>query len=128
MGWESGLGTPPCNLSPSSCSEDFVTSFYVGFSNDSQNWVMYTNGYEEMVQHTKMGWLGGGDRDNRDPLPPLGYISPPSADVLWQRGQGHASADRVPRAHGGPLHPHLPPDVERQPLPAPRGPRLPSLQ
>ncbi|XP_062490287.1 adipocyte enhancer-binding protein 1 isoform X1 [Pezoporus occidentalis] len=28
--------------------EDFVTSFYVGFSNDSQNWVMYTNGYEEM--------------------------------------------------------------------------------
>ncbi|CAM9801468.1 unnamed protein product [Bubo scandiacus] len=29
--------------------EDFVTSFYVGFSNDSQNWVMYTNGYEEMM-------------------------------------------------------------------------------
>uniref|UniRef100_A0A672UMF7 Adipocyte enhancer-binding protein 1 n=1 Tax=Strigops habroptila TaxID=2489341 RepID=A0A672UMF7_STRHB len=28
--------------------EDFVTSFYVGFSNDSQNWVMYSNGYEEM--------------------------------------------------------------------------------
>uniref|UniRef100_A0A8C2TJT9 AE binding protein 1 n=1 Tax=Coturnix japonica TaxID=93934 RepID=A0A8C2TJT9_COTJA len=28
--------------------DDFVTSFYVGFSNDSQNWVMYTNGYEEM--------------------------------------------------------------------------------
>ncbi|NXY86510.1 AEBP1 protein, partial [Alcedo cyanopectus] len=29
--------------------EDFVTKFYVGFSNDSQNWVMYTNGYEEMM-------------------------------------------------------------------------------
>ncbi|PKK17636.1 AE binding protein 1, partial [Columba livia] len=29
--------------------EDFVTSFYVGFSNDSQNWVMYSNGYEEMT-------------------------------------------------------------------------------
>ncbi|XP_071585359.1 adipocyte enhancer-binding protein 1 isoform X2 [Heliangelus exortis] len=29
--------------------EDFVTSFYVGFSNDSQNWVMYSNGYEEMM-------------------------------------------------------------------------------
>ncbi|XP_054031043.1 adipocyte enhancer-binding protein 1 [Dryobates pubescens] len=28
--------------------EDFVTSFYVGFSNDSQTWVMYSNGYEEM--------------------------------------------------------------------------------
>lgn len=30
-------------------SDDFVTSFYVGFSNDSQNWNMYSNGYEEMV-------------------------------------------------------------------------------
>lgn len=30
-------------------SDDFVTSFFVGFSNDSQTWVMYTNGYEEMV-------------------------------------------------------------------------------
>ncbi|XP_048369047.1 adipocyte enhancer-binding protein 1 [Sphaerodactylus townsendi] len=29
--------------------EDFVTTFYVGFSNDSQNWVMYSNGYEEML-------------------------------------------------------------------------------
>lgn len=38
------------NLSPSSRSEDFVTRFYVGFSNDSQSWVMYSNGYEEMVR------------------------------------------------------------------------------
>lgn len=30
-------------------SEDFVTTFYIGFSNDSQNWLMYSNGYEEMV-------------------------------------------------------------------------------
>lgn len=30
-------------------SDDFVTTFFVGFSNDSQTWVMYTNGYEEMV-------------------------------------------------------------------------------
>ncbi|XP_029460064.1 adipocyte enhancer-binding protein 1 [Rhinatrema bivittatum] len=29
--------------------DDFVTSFFVGFSNDSQKWVMYTNGYEEML-------------------------------------------------------------------------------
>ncbi|KAJ7305100.1 hypothetical protein JRQ81_010939 [Phrynocephalus forsythii] len=29
--------------------DDFVTTFYVGFSNDSQNWVMYSNGYEEML-------------------------------------------------------------------------------
>ncbi|XP_029139717.1 adipocyte enhancer-binding protein 1 [Protobothrops mucrosquamatus] len=29
--------------------EDFVTTFYVGFSNDSQNWLMYSNGYEEML-------------------------------------------------------------------------------
>ncbi|XP_069475053.1 adipocyte enhancer-binding protein 1 isoform X2 [Ambystoma mexicanum] len=29
--------------------DDFVTSFYVGFSNDSQKWTMYTNGYEEML-------------------------------------------------------------------------------
>ncbi|XP_027707582.1 adipocyte enhancer-binding protein 1 isoform X2 [Vombatus ursinus] len=31
--------------------DDFVTTFFVGFSNDSQNWVMYTNGYEEMTFH-----------------------------------------------------------------------------
>lgn len=29
--------------------DDFVTNFYVGFSNDSQHWVMYSNGYEEMM-------------------------------------------------------------------------------
>ncbi|XP_018422958.1 PREDICTED: adipocyte enhancer-binding protein 1 [Nanorana parkeri] len=29
--------------------DDFVTSFYVGFSNDSQNWVIYSNGYENMM-------------------------------------------------------------------------------
>lgn len=29
--------------------EDFVTAFYVGFSNDSQKWTMYNNGYEEMM-------------------------------------------------------------------------------
>uniref|UniRef100_A0A8C8SA99 AE binding protein 1 n=1 Tax=Pelusios castaneus TaxID=367368 RepID=A0A8C8SA99_9SAUR len=29
--------------------DDFVTAFYVGFSNDSQTWVMYSNGYEEML-------------------------------------------------------------------------------
>lgn len=33
----------------SSIHDDFVTTFFVGFSNDSQTWVMYTNGYEEMV-------------------------------------------------------------------------------
>ncbi|XP_063787973.1 adipocyte enhancer-binding protein 1 [Pseudophryne corroboree] len=37
--------------------EDFVTSFYVGFSNDSQNWVLYTNGYEEMM------FFGNVDKD-----------------------------------------------------------------
>uniref|UniRef100_A0A6I8PG84 Adipocyte enhancer-binding protein 1 n=1 Tax=Ornithorhynchus anatinus TaxID=9258 RepID=A0A6I8PG84_ORNAN len=31
--------------------DDFITTFFVGFSNDSQNWVMYTNGYEEMTFH-----------------------------------------------------------------------------
>lgn len=43
------MGEQPC---PDSCplpSDDFVTSFFVGFSNDSQTWAMYTNGYEEMV-------------------------------------------------------------------------------
>lgn len=35
-------------------SDDFVTTFFVGFSNDSQTWVMYTNGYEEMVGATEM--------------------------------------------------------------------------
>lgn len=29
--------------------DDFVTSYYVGFSNDSQNWIVYSNGYEEMM-------------------------------------------------------------------------------
>ncbi|XP_058152686.1 adipocyte enhancer-binding protein 1 [Dasypus novemcinctus] len=35
----------------SSVHDDFVTTFFVGFSNDSQTWVMYTNGYEEMTFH-----------------------------------------------------------------------------
>ncbi|XP_042558330.1 adipocyte enhancer-binding protein 1 [Dipodomys spectabilis] len=35
----------------SSIHDDFVTSFFVGFSNDSQTWVMYSNGYEEMTFH-----------------------------------------------------------------------------
>ncbi|XP_045437047.1 adipocyte enhancer-binding protein 1 isoform X2 [Pipistrellus kuhlii] len=35
----------------SSVHDDFVTSFFVGFSNDSQTWKMYTNGYEEMTFH-----------------------------------------------------------------------------
>lgn len=50
LGARGGLGTTQPNLSPSSRSEDFVTRFYVGFSNDSQSWVMYSNGYEEMVR------------------------------------------------------------------------------
>ncbi|CAH2274982.1 adipocyte enhancer-binding 1 [Pelobates cultripes] len=29
--------------------DDFVTSFHVGFSNDSQKWVLYSNGFEEML-------------------------------------------------------------------------------
>lgn len=48
--------TPCPNLFLSSHSDDFVTSFYVGFSNDSQHWVMYSNGYEEMVG-TCSGWV-----------------------------------------------------------------------
>ncbi|KAM5203813.1 adipocyte enhancer-binding protein 1 isoform 2-T2 [Hipposideros larvatus] len=35
----------------SSVHDDFVTAFFVGFSNDSQTWAMYTNGYEEMTFH-----------------------------------------------------------------------------
>ncbi|XP_015345751.1 adipocyte enhancer-binding protein 1 [Marmota marmota marmota] len=35
----------------SSIHDDFVTTFFVGFSNDSQTWMMYTNGYEEMIFH-----------------------------------------------------------------------------
>nr|XP_020018615.1 adipocyte enhancer-binding protein 1 [Castor canadensis] len=35
----------------SSIHDDFVTTFFIGFSNDSQTWVMYTNGYEEMTFH-----------------------------------------------------------------------------
>nr|XP_012803042.1 adipocyte enhancer-binding protein 1 isoform X1 [Jaculus jaculus] len=35
----------------STVHDDFVTTFFVGFSNDSQTWVMYTNGYEEMTFH-----------------------------------------------------------------------------
>ena len=49
LGLSLGWGEQPCpdhHLPP---SDDFVTSFFVGLSNDSQTWVMYTNGYEEMV-------------------------------------------------------------------------------
>ncbi|XP_007942330.1 adipocyte enhancer-binding protein 1 [Orycteropus afer afer] len=35
----------------SSIHDDFVTTFFVGFSNDSQTWTMYSNGYEEMTFH-----------------------------------------------------------------------------
>ncbi|KAM6178511.1 adipocyte enhancer-binding protein 1 [Rhynchocyon petersi] len=35
----------------SSTHDDFVTTFFVGFSNDSQTWTMYSNGYEEMIFH-----------------------------------------------------------------------------
>ncbi|XP_006166071.2 adipocyte enhancer-binding protein 1 isoform X3 [Tupaia chinensis] len=35
----------------SNIHDDFVTTFFVGFSNDSQTWMMYTNGYEEMTFH-----------------------------------------------------------------------------
>ncbi|XP_021488362.1 adipocyte enhancer-binding protein 1 isoform X1 [Meriones unguiculatus] len=35
----------------SNIHDDFVTTFFVGFSNDSQTWAMYTNGYEEMTFH-----------------------------------------------------------------------------
>lgn len=58
LGRERGLshwrpGTrPETHLAADCCrspSDDFVTSFFVGFSNDSQTWKMYTNGYEEMV-------------------------------------------------------------------------------
>lgn len=82
-------GDPRPNLSLSSHSDDFVTSFYVGFSNDSQHWVMYSNGYEEMVGTGLGGWRGSHGQ-------PPGYISPSWADVLRQRGQGHAGAERVP--------------------------------
>ncbi|KAM4676585.1 adipocyte enhancer-binding protein 1 [Discoglossus pictus] len=34
--------------------DDFVTSFHVGFSNDSQNWVFYSNGYEEMLFYSNV--------------------------------------------------------------------------
>ncbi|XP_075414205.1 adipocyte enhancer-binding protein 1 [Tenrec ecaudatus] len=35
----------------SNIHDDFVTTFFVGFSNDSQTWTMYSNGYEEMTFH-----------------------------------------------------------------------------
>ncbi|KAM9216144.1 adipocyte enhancer-binding protein 1 isoform 2-T2 [Dugong dugon] len=35
----------------SSIHDDFVTTFFVGFSNDSHTWTMYSNGYEEMTFH-----------------------------------------------------------------------------
>ncbi|KAM8973769.1 adipocyte enhancer-binding protein 1 [Pelodytes ibericus] len=37
--------------------DDFVTSFHVGFSNDSQKWVLYSNGFEEML------FFGNVDKD-----------------------------------------------------------------
>lgn len=79
------MGTPLLTCPLSSHSEDFVTSFYVGFSNDSQNWVMYSNGYEEMVGTPKV--VGG---DNRDLCPQVGYVSPPSP---WQKFYGNVDKD-----------------------------------
>ncbi|XP_053318763.1 adipocyte enhancer-binding protein 1 [Spea bombifrons] len=37
--------------------DDFVTAFHVGFSNDSQKWVKYSNGYEDML------FMGNVDKD-----------------------------------------------------------------
>lgn len=50
-----GRGGQPRPDHPLLPSDDFVTSFFVGFSNDSQTWVMYTNGYEEMVGTRALG-------------------------------------------------------------------------
>lgn len=74
-------GVPRCPLGLSR-SEDFVTSFYVGFSNDSQNWVMYTNGYEEMVRRggREGGVTWGRDGDTVPPLP-----VPRSSMATWTR-------------------------------------------
>lgn len=116
LGW-GGQPRPDHPLLP---SDDFVTSFFVGFSNDSQTWVMYTNGYEEMVGTRALGSTpllratgglltrAGGCSEAR--------LFP---DLPWERGQGHARAERAPGAGGGALHPHLPPNLERQPMHAP---------
>lgn len=121
-----GQGEQPCpdrHLLP---SDDFVTSFFVGFSNDSQTWTMFTNGYEEMVGAPELaalprrrgwGWaleagVGGCSEAGLSP------------DLPWERGQGHARAERAPGASGGPLHPRLPTHLEWQPVHAPGGARV----
>lgn len=99
-----------------------MTSFFVGFSNDSQTWTMYTNGYEEMVRTQAVSsaptiWAEGGL------LAGVGGYSEVSLspDLPWERGQGHTCAERAPRAGGGPLHPRLPTHLEWQPVHAPGG-------
>lgn len=72
---DAGWGHHPVPTCPlSSRSEDFVTSFYVGFSNDSQSWVMYSNGYEEMVRDPETGW--GEHGDNGD------FVTPPRLHLV----------------------------------------------
>ena len=92
LGLSLGWGEQPC---PDCClppSDDFVTSFFVGFSNDSQTWVMYTNGYEEMVGTRALGstllghrWVSAG----------VGGCSEAclSPDLPRERGQGHARSE-----------------------------------
>lgn len=70
-------------------SDDFVTTFFVGFSNDSQTWTMYTNGYEEMVGARELlcsypldqGGLSGEAEHYTEACFSL--------DLPWECGQGH---------------------------------------
>ncbi|PNI43960.1 AEBP1 isoform 5, partial [Pan troglodytes] len=80
----------------SSIHDDFVTTFFVGFSNDSQTWVMYTNGYEEMVGTMPrllalLPLSGRGVGSQRG----WQYCSEAclSPDLSWERGQGHTRAE-----------------------------------
>lgn len=66
-------------------SDDFVTTFFVGFSNDSQTWVMYTNGYEEMVGTREL--LRSHVWTKEDPWERQGGTEACfSLDLPWERG------------------------------------------
>lgn len=69
-------------------SDDFVTTFFVGFSNDSQTWVMYTNGYEEMVGARELlvvVMFGPGRTPGRGGLRHRGLLLSRPSTAMWIR-------------------------------------------
>ena len=90
-------------------SEDFVSSYYVAFSNDSRDWTTLHDGYAEWVRGNLSKRM-----TQAVTTPLLGNVQTSPAVILRERGQRHAGNESVFHTCGGALHPHPAPELERQ--------------